>query len=569
VQQGWSQQYQQPPVQQGWSQQYQQPPVQQGWSQQYQQPPVQQGWSQPYQPQKEWQPANGYELNAGQMPGNGGNGGGGRNLNWIKMALLAAAAIIVVVLLAIGGKRLSDSNQLHEEVSAYNNRFCQGVYVDGIHLGGMTQQEAIDAVTVSAQQRMQAWNVRLTYSAGEGQEAGLVRTITANDLGMTVHVDEALAEAWEQGHASSDVKERKAAMDALLQENYEGYTALPSGDTSAIDSILHQLASVVYTQPQDAYVSGYDPMAHSYPFVFEPEVNGYYLDIEPIKQELYAMVTEMRSGTIELKPQVLKPSVTEADLRRQRTLRGTALTEISTTSTVERTANIERAFQLINGKVLKPGESFSFNNIVGARSAKNGFHLAIEYAYGNERMGYGGGVCQASTTIYLAAVRANMNITHREPHSDKVNYTDYGLDATVNYDGKKIDLTFRNTTGSDVYIMAYLVRANGRWNCKVDIYGEAHEPGVTYDLIAETVEVLPAPVDPEYVEDEDGTHIMYIDEEPVVKRKASDGVIVETFKVRYVDGVEAERTYVARDTYKAKSQQLWVGIHGRDELPVN
>jgi len=178
-------------------------------------------------------------------------------------------------------------------------------------------------------------------------------------------------------------------------------------------------------------------------------------------------------------------------------------------------------------------------------------------------------VCQASTTIYLAAVRANMNITHREPHSDKVNYTDYGLDATVNYDGKKIDLTFRNTTGSDVYIMAYLVRANGRWNCKVDIYGEAHEPGVTYDLIAETVEVLPAPVDPEYVEDEDGTHIMYIDEEPVVKRKASDGVIVETFKVRYVDGVEAERTYVARDTYKAKSQQLWVGIHGRDELPVN
>jgi len=386
VQQGWSQQYQQPPVQQGWSQQYQQPPVQQGWSQQYQQPPVQQGWSQPYQPQKEWQPANGYELNAGQMPGNGGNGGGGRNLNWIKMALLAAAAIIVVVLLAIGGKRLSDSNQLHEEVSAYNNRFCQGVYVDGIHLGGMTQQEAIDAVTVSAQQRMQAWNVRLTYSAGEGQEAGLVRTITANDLGMTVHVDEALAEAWEQGHASSDVKERKAAMDALLQENYEGYTALPSGDTSAIDSILHQLASVVYTQPQDAYVSGYDPMAHSYPFVFEPEVNGYYLDIEPIKQELYAMVTEMRSGTIELKPQVLKPSVTEADLRRQRTLRGTALTEISTTSTVERTANIERAFQLINGKVLKPGESFSFNNIVGARSAKNGFHLAIEYAYGNERM---------------------------------------------------------------------------------------------------------------------------------------------------------------------------------------
>ena len=118
--------------------------------------------------------------------------------------------------------------------------------------------------------------------------------------------------------------------------------------------------------------------------------------------------------------------------------------------------------------------------------------------------------------------------------------------------------------------MTYLVHANGHWNCKVDIYGEAHEAGVTYDLVAETVEILPPPELPEYVEDKDGTRVVYIDDEPVLKRKASEGVIVETFKVKYLNKVEVERTYVARDTYKAKSEQYWVGITERPgTMPLN
>ncbi|MBQ3484930.1 MAG: VanW family protein [Clostridia bacterium] len=559
VQQGWSQPYPvQQPVQQGWSQPYPvQQPAQQGWSQPYPvQQPVQQSWSQPYTPAgNDWQPNGG---SAGQPAGNG-DGGGRKGNSKLKLILAAAgilAAIVAIVILAVN---LSRSSALHDEVSAYNSRFCEGVYVDGIHLGGMTQQEAVDAVTASAQQRMQAWNIRLTY------QGGLIRIIKATDLGMTVNVHDALAAAWEPGHASNDVKERKAAMDALLTEPYEGFTALPSGDTRVIDGILYDLAATVYRQPTDAYISEFNPLMHSYPFVIAPEQNGYFLDVAPIKEQISGMVENMTSGSIELTPQTLLPSVTEADIRRQHTLRGSAMTEISTMSTEGRTANIERAFEIINGTTLKPGESFSFNGIVGPRSAKNGFHLAIEYAYGNEREGYGGGVCQASTTIYLAAVRANMTITKREAHSDKVNYTAYGLDATVNLDGKKIDLTFKNTTGSNVYILTYLERVGNRWVCKVDIYGESHEEGVTYDLIAETVEILQPPAEPEYVEDKTGTHVVYIDDEPVVKRKAEEGVVVDTFQVKYLNGKEVSRTFVAQDTYKAKTQQLWVGVSERED----
>ena len=570
----WSQPYAQQPMQAEWSQSYAQQPVQAEWSQPYAAQPAQQGWSQPYAAQPVPQqgmdnasPAWPADNNAASAtmpqpvapvpPGNDGGNGGWIGGNWWKLVLLGVLVVGLITGGVIGAVNLSQQNALYNEVVWYNDRFCEGVYVDGIHLGGMTQQEAIAAVNAHAQERLASWNVNLTYGGR------LVRQITATDLGMTVNVHDALSEAWQYGHDSNSVSERKAAMDALLVTPYYGYTAMPSGDTSAVDRILNMLAAPVYRMPQDATVT-FDPEAHSYPFEYTPEVYGTFLDVEPIKKQIYGMVDNMESGSIELQPQSIAPRVTEADLRRMCTLRGTATTEISSGSTPERTANIQRAFQLIDGTVLKPGESFSFNGIVGARSEKNGFHKAIEYAYGNERMGYGGGVCQASTTVYLAAVRADVSITHREPHSDKVNYTEYGLDATVNIDGKKIDLTFKNTTASNVYVMAYLERKNNHWICRVDIYGEALPDGVTYDLIAETVEVLPAPVDPEYVEDEDGTHVVYIDDAPVVKRKASDGYVVETFKVKYVNGKEVERTYVARDTYKAKSQQLWVGVQERD-----
>ena len=141
------------------------------------------------------------------------------------------------------------------------------------------------------------------------------------------------------------------------------------------------------------------------------------------------------------------------------------------------------AFERINGKMLAAGETFSFNTIVGKRTKANGFYQAIEYAYGDQRMGYGGGVCQASTTMYLAAAKANMTILKREPHSDAVGYTDYGKDATVS--DNRIDFKFRNDTGSTIFIVATVMK-DSRYDksnkvCVVSIYGESLGTGVKYE----------------------------------------------------------------------------------------
>ena len=94
------------------------------------------------------------------------------------------------------------------------------------------------------------------------------------------------------------------------------------------------------------------------------------------------------------------------------------------------------------------GSKFSFNDTVGPRNFSTGFLPAIEYAYGTEQWGWGGGVCQASTTVYLAAIQSGMTILSREPHSMAVSYTEYGKDATVSDTrGREIDFSFRNESG--------------------------------------------------------------------------------------------------------------------------
>ena len=112
-------------------------------------------------------------------------------------------------------------------------------------------------------------------------------------------------------------------------------------------------------------------------------------------------------------------------------------------SNVPRCANIKLAQSKINGKILMPGEIFSYNDTVGPRTLKAGFRLAGVYKNGRHDTGVGGGICQVSTTLYNAALLSNLAIKQRLNHSMPVPYVPVGRDATVDYGS--IDLAFENT----------------------------------------------------------------------------------------------------------------------------
>ena len=135
------------------------------------------------------------------------------------------------------------------------------------------------------------------------------------------------------------------------------------------------------------------------------------------------------------------------------TVIGEAVTKIKDTG-INRVSNINLACSAINQCELKKGEEFSFNNLTGERSSRRGYKYAPIIFKGEKSYGIGGGICQVSSTVYMAAVNAGMKITEHYPHSEKVAYAPSGKDATVVY-GEK-DLKFINNTKNTVVIYAWV-----------------------------------------------------------------------------------------------------------------
>jgi len=114
------------------------------------------------------------------------------------------------------------------------------------------------------------------------------------------------------------------------------------------------------------------------------------------------------------------------------------------------------AAEAIDGVIIRPGEEFSFNETVGPMTRSRGFLLAKIFVRGKEKSGYGGGVCQISSTLFNAAEEAGLTVTERHAHSKKVGYVASGRDASTSYGG--IDLKFRNDYDYPVYIEASVVK---------------------------------------------------------------------------------------------------------------
>ncbi len=120
-------------------------------------------------------------------------------------------------------------------------------------------------------------------------------------------------------------------------------------------------------------------------------------------------------------------------------------------SNTGRTTNVRLAANACNSVILNPGEEFSYNDIVGERTAARGYQYATIFSDGDEVDGLGGGVCQTSSTIYMAVLRADLEVTERWYHQFQVSYTPVSQDATVYYGSK--DFRFVNDTDYPVKLV--------------------------------------------------------------------------------------------------------------------
>ncbi len=152
--------------------------------------------------------------------------------------------------------------------------------------------------------------------------------------------------------------------------------------------------------------------------------------------------------------QVIQPQVTAEQLRAQlyRDKLGSQTT-LYTWSSENRINNIKLCFSKFQGMILYPGDTFSFNEVVGQRTEEAGFLPAGAYADGQVVQEVGGGICQVSSTLYCASMYAQMKTVYRESHYFRVDYLPLGYDATVSW--QKPDFKFRNDRDFPVKIVAY------------------------------------------------------------------------------------------------------------------
>lgn len=447
----------------------------------------------------------------------------------IVMAVVAVIAVFVVRYV------------VNREPAA--DTYCEGVYVNGISLGGYTYEDGVSLVLTSIENRLNQ-----TYTLRYGDQ---VWTFTPSQFNAKLDVTNQLALAWNFGHTGTPREMREQA--DYVRNNPVHYDSEIEFDTVLLDDFLVAIKETIDVEPIEATVI----VEEGEILNVTQSVNGLNLSLGGLRDDIYYAIVEGSVTEFELKPSVREPNYTTEELIQNTQLIASYQTTTKASTSI-RNKNIGRALRPFTGFVVNPGETISFNDVVGKRTLNNGFFESPEYDGTTVISGVGGGTCQASTTLYGALLKANLDVVVRSPHSMTVSYVKPSMDAAVSDRGK--DLRFTNFLEYPVYIYSNVDSDRAQ----VNIYG----PPCEYDIKLEyEVTDIIKPKNYKTRKDAQGKYAYYIDDPMVLESEGKDGLRSKGYRVYYdkVTGQEVERQLLSTDTYYASQPVYWVGVHEHEE----
>lgn len=432
------------------------------------------------------------------------------------------------------------------------DRFFQGTFIDGIDVSGMTKAEAITAVSAVLPATPVTVDIRLDITTK-------VIPVDFSDVGFAYNTEEVVDQAFSKYRPANDTD-----LVALIEcyngvqqlknvpQQYEtAYTVKIEGVSQKVHAVLDPLYADL-ALVTDAKIEGFDDEEHT--FVVTPEKIGYEMDIDGTATAVKALFdSKTYSGLVKVPMTVKQPKVTQKMIDEEFGLMGEEWTTTSNNS--NRNNNIRQACDNMNGTILNPGDTFSFNEIVGQRTAENGFKEATVILGGQYEQGLGGGICQVSTTLYNAVMKANLEVVERNSHAWPSDYIAYGLDATV--DWPNLDFKFKNDSDSQIVVVAYWDSSDSRVHC--EIYGHKLPEGKYIELETETVSTV-SPGANEYIEDKE----LPVGQTKTV-RAAHTGMTIKVYKVWYdKDDNEIDRYEYQTTTYRPYGTRIAVGTLNPD-----
>lgn len=454
-----------------------------------------------------------------------------RRLNFKALVLLICIAVVLIYVI-----------HFLSVVGVGTPKFIDNVTINGISLAGMSHEDGV-AYLDDVETQWLNESYELNY---------LDRSWSFSRALVNANVDfESQAElAWNLGHIGN-VFERKRTIDATAR-NPVFLTAAVTYDESLLDAFVASIAADIDVAPVDAVIAA----DVDRPEIIVESATGLAVNQEQLKGQLITLIETGESDTT-IPVETQFPAV-QADSENYKVIASFS-TDVSFRGSASK-SNVRLALNAFNGICVLPGEEISFNKIVGPRTEANGFKKATEYAGDTTTTGWGGGVCQASTTLYNALIMADMHVIERHQHSMTVSYVDPSNDAAIYEDAR--DLRFENDTGNPIYIYTSVTDDLAT----VTIYGT--KPEYNYVLESVIIEENVKSTRKTYIDDTSGTHVYYKDETPVLQSKGKSGCVSEGWIVAYDwdTGAEVSRVKVSVDTYKPGASVYWRGVHDRAQV---
>ncbi len=441
-------------------------------------------------------------------------------------ALALAAAVFGIIRLA-GSVR-----------EAQIERFMDNVYVNGVNLAGYTFEEGLARM---AQERDSRLNAVYTLTYGDQSWS-----FSPSDYNFGMEYQTEMEYAWNLGHVG-DGRTRRQVAENLKQAPAQ-FNSEITYDEAALKAFVDGIGDQVDVEPVDAEVA----ITEEKPVIITASRNGFKLDREKTLENLSALILT-GEGDTRLPVEEVRPAIVSDNMEMRVIAKFS--TDVSFRGADSR-SNVRLALSFFNGYVVYPGDTCDFNQVVGPRTEGRGFKEAPEYAGNELKKGYGGGVCQASTTLYDAAIMANMTILERHNHNMTVSYVEPSQDAAVEYGDNGKNFVFRNDTEHAIYIYTNVDRENAT----VTIYGT--RPEYHYELASVIIEEKKSNRK-RYEYDYDGKNVYYITDSPKLKTKGHGSCRSEGWLVAYDWDTKQEvsREQISYDVYTAGVNVYWRGVH--------
>lgn len=458
-------------------------------------------------------------------------------MKWIKHLGL----LLITLMLLTGSVQIFAASQSTETKD--DEVIKEGIYIGDVNVGKLTYKEAKKKI----QDRVKELSdVKVTLNVNKDT----IET-TLKELGYKWFNSEVLDEAAGLGKSGNVIKRYKDELD--LKNEGMKYTLNMDFKKESLKKKLKTECDPYNIKAKNASLE-----ATGHGFKIIPEKEGCVVDYDKSTNNLYDFVMkkwDKKSDiTFDAVTQVSKPEYTTEDCKKvSNEPMGSWTTYFTTGASYDnRNMNIKNGAEKLNGNVLYPGESFSCNEHLVPWTEDNGWYPAGTYVDGGVADSLGGGICQVSSTLYNALLRAEIKVTKRFSHSMAVSYVDLAADAALAGDYK--DLVFENDTDAPIYIQG-VYSSSG--SITFNIYGHDTRKA-SHSVKYESELVSTTPIKTE--ERKDPTQPVGYTE----TKSGHTGYVAKLWKITYENGKEVSKELLHTSTYAMSPSVTIIGTKGGD-----